>query len=323
MHESALDSLLDELVLLACRLCGAASGALILLDDSGARVRAGVGLNFSAALYGDAFARRLIEASARSRVVEDLAIDPRFRFCAGAVLDNAQGDAYGVLCVMDEHPRDLDALQRQALLALARQAGALLTLDHANRQLREGLLQSSQHQQQMREYQRLLELRNEQLSMQIRLDVLTGLPNRKAFASALEAAVQDAHAQSQPLAMAVADIDRFKAINDTHGHPVGDRVLVQVAQILQATVDGQVLAARQGGEEFVLLMPMHTVAEAERRCEGIQARLRESGLDLPVTLSIGVAAWRHGESAEQLYVRADAALYLAKRSGRDRVVSAA
>lgn len=331
--KSPTERAFEELAKLAGRLCDAPMAAIILQLDEGARVTACVGIGQQAKLDGNALLSFVPVARPSLQVMADAAAEPGVSAAlagtdavvglyAAAPLQDGQGRVLGLLCVMDRQARDLHARQREALVALARQASALLTLGEDNRQLREGLLQSRQHQQQQLEYQRLLELNNEQLSTRIRLDMLTGLANRDTFASALDTAVEQAQARGESLSMAVADIDHFKAINDTHGHPAGDRVLVQVARVLRAEMDDQVLAARQGGEEFVLLMPAHALAAAVRRCDAIQQRLRASGLELPVTLSIGVAERQPGESAQQLYVRADAALYLAKRSGRNRVVAA-
>lgn len=331
--ETAHARAVEELAKLAGHLCNAPMAAIILQRDEGARVTARVGIDQDAKLDGGALVSFVAADPSSLRVVADAAaeaylaaaladIDPGVCLYAAAPLQDAWGRVLGVLCVMDSQARDLDERQREALVSLARQAVALLTLGEDNRQLREALLQSQQRQQKQLEYQRLLELNNEQLSTRIRLDMLTGLANRDTFASALDAAVEHAQARGESLSMAVADIDHFKAINDTHGHPAGDRVLVQVARVLHAEMDDQVLAARQGGEEFVLMMPAHALAAAVRRCDAIQQRLRASGLELPVTLSIGVAERQPGESAQQLYVRTDAALYLAKRSGRNRVVAA-
>lgn len=115
------------------------------------------------------------------------------------------------------------------------------------------------------------------------------------------------------------DIDHFKLINDTHGHPAGDRVLAEVGQLLRQLTAPPVLPARQGGEEFVLLMPGTDLAAARELAERLCRGLREAPLSVPIRVSIGVAAWRLGESAHELYARADVALYTAKRGGRDRV----
>jgi diguanylate cyclase len=123
------------------------------------------------------------------------------------------------------------------------------------------------------------------------------------------------------------DIDHFKAVNDTHGHVLGDKVLRAVAQVLKSNIKGRDVAARVGGEEFAVLLPDTSVAGAVSLSKQICAlvshgrikRAAGEGTIGQVTLSIGVAVARNGESLESLMERADMALYGAKRAGRARV----
>ena len=125
----------------------------------------------------------------------------------------------------------------------------------------------------------------------------------------------------------MADIDHFKRVNDTHGHDVGDEVLRIVGEVLLANVRRDSLVARVGGDEFGLLLPRasphYTVGIANRLCELLAFRsLVVRGfpeMSERITLSIGVAGWHAGESSAEWYGRADAALYEAKRRGRNRV----
>lgn len=160
-------------------------------------------------------------------------------------------------------------------------------------------------------------------------DPLTGLANRRAFE--LELGAVGAHADgSSPAHLALVDIDHFKRVNDVHGHDSGDEVLRIVAEIVRANVrrDGQV--ARLGGDEFGLLLPgasrSDTLGVATRLCELFACRplvLHEHpAVSQRITLSIGVAARHAGDSGAQWCARADAALYRAKRRGRNRVVVA-
>ncbi|WP_084649874.1 PleD family two-component system response regulator [Stappia stellulata] len=160
-------------------------------------------------------------------------------------------------------------------------------------------------------------------------DPLTGLRNRHYLKSHLSRLVRQAAETELPLSVLMIDIDRFKAINDTHGHDAGDVVLRDVAQRLRGHVRGLDMACRLGGEEFVILMPETTLSAAEKvaeRLRDVVARdafaLPEGDAEhLPVTVSIGVAAHeRAGDSGEKLIKRADRALYQAKRDGRNRVV---
>lgn len=155
-------------------------------------------------------------------------------------------------------------------------------------------------------------------------DPLTGLANRRQFDEAL----REQLAERRPVALLMVDLDHFKAVNDSHGHPVGDQVLCHLAEIMREAAPDGALAARFGGEEFSLLLPSGALREAMAVAERIRGRIAQSPLQVPqggprisITASIGIAQGGHGESAEQLIGRADAALYEAKRGGRNRVCS--
>ena len=162
-------------------------------------------------------------------------------------------------------------------------------------------------------------------------DGLTGLHNRRYLDSHLKLLIDRAIARGRPMSVCITDIDRFKLVNDTYGHDAGDAVLREFANRVRSTVRGADLACRYGGEEFVLVMP-DTSAEM---AAGVAERLRSiverepfriPGTDafLPITASLGIASvLPEGDSPEALLKRADAALYEAKRSGRNRVVAAA
>jgi diguanylate cyclase len=153
-------------------------------------------------------------------------------------------------------------------------------------------------------------------------DALTGLGNRRFFDEELNLALGD----SEALCLLMCDLDRFKTINDKFGHAVGDMVLKQFADILSAAARRDDFAARVGGEEFAIVMPGISPMEAARLAEQIRRQLEGkkwmlgSGAALGVvTASFGVARRRAGESAADLFKRADAALYRAKTDGRNRV----
>ena len=178
-----------------------------------------------------------------------------------------------------------------------------------------------------RERAGLLEQLREQAegyARQAREDALTGLPNRRQFEETLARDLALARRGAHPLCLALLDIDHFKRINDTRSHSVGDQVLREFGQLLHGQRRGSDLVARLGGEEFALLMPDTRLEEALPACERLQARTRAhrpwAGLeDLEVSFSLGLVELRPGEDAEDLYRRADAALYRAKREGRDRL----
>lgn len=154
-------------------------------------------------------------------------------------------------------------------------------------------------------------------------DDLTGLWNRRQIDRMLEAAVNHAERQGSALCVAMADVDHFKRVNDRHGHGVGDEVLKAVAGTLAGSVRAGDEVGRFGGEEFVLLLPATTMAQATALVDRLRDRLEAlqslPAGEPPVTASFGVAAWRAAESAGDLVRRADQALYRAKSRGRNRV----
>lgn len=156
-------------------------------------------------------------------------------------------------------------------------------------------------------------------------DMLTGLANRRAGLQQLAHHVDRVQRDGSLLVIGFLDIDLFKDINDRHGHEVGDQVLVAVAQALRAAVRNQDEVVRMGGEEFLLLLPGMPREVATERLEGLRQRITEicQELQVPgleVTASIGLAQWRPGEDdLAGLLRRADHAMYVAKRNGRNRV----
>jgi diguanylate cyclase (GGDEF)-like protein len=180
---------------------------------------------------------------------------------------------------------------------------------------------------QKRSDERILQL-NAQLERLAMTDELTGLSNRRAFFAAAERELGKARRYSQSLSFVMLDIDRFKSVNDEHGHDSGDAVLRMVADTVRSRVRGVDLPARLGGEEFGVLMPSTRLEEALLSAERLRAAIAEAscslrGIELRVTISAGVSAY--GEDAPDLDAimrAADQAMYRAKAAGRDRVESA-
>lgn len=159
------------------------------------------------------------------------------------------------------------------------------------------------------------------LQLQANTDKLTGLLNRTAFDPLFADLVQEAIRRRQPLALLLLDIDFFKAINDTHGHAVGDQVIQHVAARLLSGIRRCDRMFRWGGEEFLILMPGCSAAQAVERGEALRRALRSEPSPLQVpTISCGVTSYQPGETDQELLLRADEALYRAKHEGRDRVV---
>jgi diguanylate cyclase (GGDEF)-like protein len=171
----------------------------------------------------------------------------------------------------------------------------------------------------------------EELKRLATTDPLTGLANRRMFLDSAHAEVERTGRDHQALWVMTLDIDHFKRVNDTFGHDIGDRVLIEVGRVIQAAArPGIDVAARFGGEEFVVLMPGTTSDEAVGLAERMRLDLAGTavafdGFDEPsvrFTSSFGVANLAEGESIEDVLKRADEALYLAKTGGRNKVVSA-
>lgn len=162
-------------------------------------------------------------------------------------------------------------------------------------------------------------------------DGLTGLHNRRYLDSHLQTLFERAVARRRPLSVMITDIDRFKSVNDTHGHDGGDDVLREFARRLRKNVRGIDLACRLGGEEFVVVMPDTEGHVAEKVAERIRAEIAKEqfaighdGKTIAVTVSVGVSSLLKGlDSVEAMMKRADLALYEAKSGGRNRVVAKA
>jgi diguanylate cyclase (GGDEF)-like protein len=149
-------------------------------------------------------------------------------------------------------------------------------------------------------------------------DALTGLPNRRAWELELQRALAHASRNGEPLSLAVIDLDNFKDINDERGHAEGDSLLIETARRWNEGLRAEDVLARIGGDEFALLMPACTKPDAA----AVIARMR-TRTPAPYSCSVGLAAWDGTETAQRLLQRADAALYHAKRDGRDRIAAAA
>ncbi len=211
----------------------------------------------------------------------------------------AQGETLGLLYLNAAVSGQLPESKRQLAITVAEHIALAL----ANLKLRETLRQQS-----------------------IR-DPLTGLFNRRYLEESLEQEIHRAQRKAQSLGVVMIDIDRFKHFNDTFGHKAGDTVLVTLGLFLKERIRGSDIACRYGGEELLLILPEASLEAAQRRAEQLRQGVRELKIQYQgqplghVTISLGVACFpQHGLCSESLIRAADAALYRAKREGRDRTI---
>lgn len=216
---------------------------------------------------------------------------------------------------------DKGEVSAQLKTLLAGVAAATRAIEMRNRNLESQLAQSSEEIKTLRG--RIEAVRLESLT-----DPLTNLANRRAFDEKIEEAVAEALAEGHEMSVLIGDVDHFKKFNDTWGHATGDQVLRLVAQCFKANTKGRDTAARFGGEEFVVVLPQtalnNAVTVANQIRNAVETKKivkRSTGETLgTITVSIGAARYRPGESVTDLLNRADQCLYAAKRTGRNRVV---
>jgi diguanylate cyclase (GGDEF)-like protein len=155
-------------------------------------------------------------------------------------------------------------------------------------------------------------------------DPLTGALNRRAFAEVLSSSLVEEQRHGMGLAVGICDVDEFKKVNDAHGHQVGDDVLCGLVQLLTSHLRGYDTLSRLGGDEFAVLATHTAGSDVRSIYERARAAVASTPIhtkagDLQITVSFGVSRWRDGQSADELLVAADAALYDAKSAGRNRV----
>ena len=186
----------------------------------------------------------------------------------------------------------------------------------ANRRLQTDLMTAKSDLQQQRQLV-------DDIRIESRTDVLTELLNRRAFNGQLDDCLEECERDKTTLSLALVDIDNFKKINDQYGHLNGDHLLVTVAQRLKNHVPVAAFVSRYGGEEFAIILPEIARKKALNIAEQLRRAVENSsteieGTQVAVTVSIGIAEYKHGEARSELIERTDAALYAAKDAGRNR-----
>lgn len=230
------------------------------------------------------------------------------RFYAGVPL-KSEGMSVGTFCICDFEPRNLPDDQLRVLLDFAEMAEREINMARLS------------------EAQTALSEENEKLLLRALVDPLTKLWNRGAVLEVLARELVNAQRNGTPLGVMLLDIDHFKKINDTHGHPVGDQVLLSVADRLRSVVRPNDTVGRYGGEEFLVVLTdcsaNNLLVVAERVRDAVSAvPVSCRGADIPVTISIGVTMAVGADLRQDMLIKAaDLGLYLAKSQGRNRVES--
>jgi len=332
--DTAPEQAFDDIVLLAATLCDTPAAAISLLDHGRQWSKAQIGVDHSHSPRAQAICNAAIADPTHMLVVEDIARDPRFaatpvrigqqtlRFYAGVPLLTPDGYPLGVVCVMDVKPRQLSAKQCAGLKVLARQVQHLFELRRQMLEQARLLSEGQAATQQLEQSRAELEQRHETLQQTANHDQLTGLLNRAALAQLRENPRAMQKLESAPYSLALLDVDCFKQVNDRHGHLLGDRALRVVADAVTACVREGDLAVRYGGEEFLVVLPGTGLAVAYEVAHRIRERVAAASLPFALTVSIGIAAGDPShDRPEQVFERADQALYQAKANGRDQVVA--
>ncbi len=234
--------------------------------------------------------------------------EPHIRFYAGHPLTGPKGHRLGVLCLIDDRPRELDENDLSAFSDLAALVESEL-----------GVVRIHQtHQELLRE--------RDKFRSQALVDSLTRLWNRGAILEILYSELKKAEPSGQSVGIILADLDHFKSVNDTFGHPVGDVVLVESAQRIRSCLRASDAAGRYGGEEFMILLPGADQATAAKVAERIRQAIGQEKIVTPrgivnITMSLGVGVTSKGMNMDMdmVVAQVDKALYSAKRDGRNQV----
>lgn len=299
--DTGRESRFDDLTHLAAIICQTPVSLVSLVDAHRLFFKAGYGLEVREVPYPDFFCGHAIRQRDLFEVPDAL-LDPRFcshplvvdpprvRFYAGAPLVTPQDIAVGTLCVIDFAPGRLPARQGEMLKILARQVIAQL-----------------------------------EINLQAMRDPLTGLYNRRQLEESLRRESLRARRGAEPVGVMAIDVDYFKPINDTLGHEAGDAALRAISEQIVRCVREEDITCRAGGEEFVVILPGLAEAGLRERAETVrrtieQALIQAGENSLRLTVSIGLAVFpAHGGDEAAVMRAADAALYRAKRAGRNCV----
>lgn len=300
--------LLSRIAELICQLIDAKACSVMLLDAPRKRLlaKAAYGLRTErmhslSFRVGEGVAGWVVERG-ESALIPDVTQDARFVTLAGnqtpiasmlCVPLLARNDRVGVVTATSERPGAFDANHLELVRFIARTIA--------------------------------LDIENVRLHRVAVTDPLTGAYNREFLVQRLPQEIEAALERDRTLSVAMVDVDHFKAVNDQHGHGVGDTVLAEVARRLRGAIRAGDILVRYGGEEFLAVLPKADAGRAWEVGERMRQRVCErafdvgDGLALLLRISVGIAQWRIGETMPDLIERADTALYGAKDRGRNRV----
>jgi diguanylate cyclase (GGDEF)-like protein len=300
--------LLARIAELVCQLIDAKTCSVMLLDGERRRLlaRAAYGLRTErmhslSFRVGEGVAGWVIERG-ESALIPDVAADPRF-----IILPENQTPIASMLCV--------------PLLARGERVGVVTATSE-----RTGAFDAT-HLELVRFISTTiaLDIENVRLHRVAVTDPLTGAYNREFLMARLPQEIEAARDRDRPLSIALVDVDHFKAVNDQHGHAIGDAVLAEIARRLRGAIRTGDLLVRYGGEEFLVVLPRADAGRAWEVGERMRQRVCErafnagDGLILLLRASVGVAQWRARETMQSFISRTDVALYGAKQRGRNRV----
>lgn len=222
--------------------------------------------------------------------------------------------------IIDQIPTDCDTELSKQLLVFIQKIAALDM----------SLAIETYHVTQVRTLEESLDraqLQEDQLRLEARTDALTGLYNHEFILTTLRHTLKEDEMFGHPTSVMMADLDHFKDINDTHGHPVGDKVLIEVSRRLETALRDFDSLGRYGGEEFLIVLKNTSLATALSVAERVRKHISTGpvslhGITVDVTISIGVSVVQPGDEADDIVKRADKALYMAKSDGRNCVRTA-
>lgn len=319
--DTAIEERFERVTRLAARLLDVPVAAITMVDGGRQWFKSIQGMNAAETSREVSFCGHTI-LDDELLIVEDATKDERFadnplvtsedgiRFYAGCPVHSPEGYRIGALCVIDQKPRTITPSQIEDLKDLA----AMVEVEIKSKQLAVAQVRM-----------------NEELAQAKRavlVDPLTRLWNRAGGEEFLLRQHQVAVANREKFCIAMLDIDHFKKVNDTYGHQVGDEVLREVARRIVRSIRNEDFACRMGGEEFLLMIADPVAVDALSVANAVRSRVRETPVNVPghsiqVTISMGLAYFDPASSVtcDEVIRLADAGLYRAKETGRDRIIS--